>query len=184
MAEQETGEGDGARNAEGGDGGDHVGTGRANGVIQGGQQQEEQQDSGVNSASAAEQKEEGEGRGEEREEGASELRSPAAAAENDDADVVMVSPSDGRAVSDSESGNGDGNDGNAAGADVGAITRRPNLRALMTMLVVSLRMQRLVHWVVRKRCLDGLSTGNLVDLLAALEVKQPVLLQLPELTYT
>jgi len=87
-----------------------------------------------------------------------------------DGDVVMVSPRGGRAASDSES-DYDGGDAAAAGAGGGAITRRPNLGALMTMLVVSLRMQRLVHWVVRKRCLDGLSAENLMDLLAALEVR-------------
>ncbi|CAM9361842.1 unnamed protein product [Ectocarpus sp. 13 AM-2016] len=90
---------------------------------------------------------------------------PPAAAEGavvDDGDVVMVSPRGG--------GSGDGS---SASVDfdgaTGGVTRHPNLRALMTMLVVSLRMQRLVHWVVRKRCLDGLSANNLVDLLAALE---------------
>lgn len=91
-------------------------------------------------------------------------------------DVVMVSPR-GRASENGleavgGAGRGEGEeeveDGHgAAGGDVG---RRPNLGALMTMLVVSLRMQRLVHWVVRKRCLDGLSEENLIDLLAALEV--------------
>ena len=79
-------------------------------------------------------------------------------------DVVMVSPRD--RVSVSENGLGDWV-AEPGGAGEG---RRPNLRALMTMLVVSLRMQRLVHWVVRKRCLDGLTEENLMDLLAALEV--------------
>ncbi|CAM9889984.1 unnamed protein product [Discosporangium mesarthrocarpum] len=37
------------------------------------------------------------------------------------------------------------------------------------MLVVSLRMQRLAHWLMRKRCLDGLSEENLMDLLGVLE---------------
>lgn len=92
---------------------------------------------------------------------------PPAAAEGavvDDGDVVMVSPRGG--------GSGDGR---SASVDLdgtaGGVMRHPNLGALMTMLVVSLRMQRLVHWVVRKRCLDGLSANNLVDLLAALEVR-------------
>lgn len=177
--------------ARGGEGGDEVGTDGANGVIQDGQRGAHLPGSAVASAGAAaaaeqegggEEEKKGEGgrRGEEQAAAAAaDLRLPADA-ENDDADVVMVSPSGGgRGASDGgEPGNGEGSDGGAVGAveaaaaDAGAITRRPNLGALMTMLVVSLRMQRLVHWVVRKRCLDGLSGGNLVDLLAALEVKQ------------
>lgn len=84
----------------------------------------------------------------------------------DEGDVVMVSPRD-RVSENGQEGGGDWG-GEPTGAGEG---RRPNLRALMTMLVVSLRMQRLVHWVVRKRCLDGLTEENLMDLLAALEVK-------------
>lgn len=88
----------------------------------------------------------------------------------------MVSPLD--QVSDggfdARGGGGGGDEGEVGSEDGyegdGGAERRPNLRALMTMLVVSLRMQRLVHWVVRKRCLDGLSEENLIDLLAALEV--------------
>lgn len=78
-------------------------------------------------------------------------------------DAVMVYPRD----EVSENGVPSGGVGSTDGMGVG---RRPNLGALMTMLVVSLRMQRLVHWVVRKRCLDGLSEENLIDLLSALEV--------------
>lgn len=81
-------------------------------------------------------------------------------------DVVMVSPRD-RVSENGQEGGGDWEAEPAGGGE----GRRPNLRALMTMLVVSLRMQRLVHWVVRKRCLDGLTEENLMDLLAALEVK-------------
>lgn len=95
-------------------------------------------------------------------------------------DVVMVSP-----LGHGPSQDGDGEDrqevegqafalelgGSASGGTADTVgVRRPNLGALMTMLVVSLRMQRLVHWVVRKRCLDGLSEENLIDLLSALEV--------------
>lgn len=88
-------------------------------------------------------------------------------------DVVMVSPHG----MTSEDGGEEGDDVGQGQEFVpelrnggGDVSRRPNLGALMTMLVVSLRMQRLVHWVVRKRCLDGLSEENLVDLLSALEV--------------
>lgn len=189
-AEREFGEGGYARSdGEGGAEGDHVDTEGANGAIQGGAQGQgqgqDQQGSATVSPGAGvagrEEEERGGGRrhGEEQV-AAAELRLPTAT-ENDDADVVMVSPSGGRAMSDGETGNGGADDGSTVGsteedegaaADVGAVTRSPNLGALMTMLVVSLRMQRLVHWVVRKRCLDGLSGGNLVDLLAALEVKE------------
>lgn len=85
-------------------------------------------------------------------------------------DGVMVSPVDNA----SEDGNGDamGAQGVAFDGAVGG-EGGPNLRGLMTMLVVSIRMQRLVHWVVRRRCLDGLSEENLVGLLGALEVSVP-----------
>lgn len=106
-------------------------------------------------------------------------------------DAVMVSPlgqgsDEEEEEEEEEHGRGEGEDqavekGDEKGQDGGAddvpggvatgVARRPNLGALMTMLVVSLRMQRLVHWVVRKRCLDGLSEENLVDLLSALEVR-------------
>lgn len=87
-------------------------------------------------------------------------------------DVVMVSPVGHDAASD-DGGEGAGEQNStldSRGFGGGDVSRRPNLGALMTMLVVSLRMQRLVHWVVRKRCLDGLSEENLMDLLSALEV--------------
>lgn len=106
-------------------------------------------------------------------------------------DVVMVSPlgqgsddeGEGEAVQEPEQeqelnqeddmdvdeNGGSGEVETGSGGAIG-MGRRPNLGALMTMLVVSLRMQRLVHWVVRKRCLDGLTEENLVDLLSALEV--------------
>lgn len=101
-------------------------------------------------------------------------------------DVVMVSPLDQVSDGGFDAGGAGGGGGGGGGGDEGSengygeeeeeggveVERRPNLRALMTMLVVSLRMQRLVHWVVRKRCLDGLSEENLVDLLAALEVME------------
>lgn len=91
-------------------------------------------------------------------------------------DVVMVSPVGHDVASDDGGeGAGGGSGQNSAlesrGFGGGDVSRRPNLGALMTMLVVSLRMQRLVHWVVRKRCLDGLSEENLMDLLSALEVR-------------
>ena len=126
---------------------------------------------------AEEEGEEGGNDGQEQEDGeqkegvvaADSTSAPASASPAaDDSDVVMVSPRGGRAVSDS----GSDYEGGSAAAGGGGVARRPNLGALMTMLVVSLRMQRLVHWVVRKRCLDGLSAENLVDLLAALEVRR------------
>lgn len=148
----------------------------------GGEQQGEV-DSAADGVGSAQQEgdaagQEGEGGERGREQGADEERvraadsaaAPPAAAAAEDSDVVMVSPRVGRAVSDS----GSDLDGGYAAEDGGGVVRRPNLGALMTMLVVSLRMQRLVHWVVRKRCLDGLSAENLVDLLAALEVRRRI----------
>lgn len=82
-------------------------------------------------------------------------------------DVVMVSPRPSHYGGGSEAGTEGDGDGEGAGSDV---ERGPNLNALMTMLVVSVRMQRLVHWVVRRRCLDGLSEENMIDLLEVLEV--------------
>eukprot|EP00752_Nemacystus_decipiens_P007866 g7027.t2 len=142
--------------------------------------EEEEQEGGLGSAQQQAGREEGATPGNDQEGGrelvADGSTSAPASPPADDSDVVMVSPGGGRAVSDSGSDYEAGSVAAAAGGG-GGVARRPNLGALMTMLVVSLRMQRLVHWVVRKRCLDGLSAENLVDLLAALEAASVVALR-------
>lgn len=193
--EDEGGEGGGAGGAEASEGGENSNSGAGDGEPRdsnqemnqlAGQQQQQQQElqetdgvSGGDSGGVARETE-------------------ATAADNMvGGDVVMVSPLDQNSdggFDAGEGGRGGGGGGGGEGGDRGSengygegegdgeveVERRPNLRALMTMLVVSLRMQRLVHWVVRKRCLDGLSEENLVDLLAALEVMKSLTVRLTD----